>query len=69
MKTLLRVFLFAFAAGMGVGWFLGEQQRRREEQSAREAYANDPELAAIRKEWAQEKQIDRWLDSLEDKHA
>jgi hypothetical protein len=57
MKTLLRVFLFAFFAGIGVGWTLAEAQRRREEQAARDAYANDPEVIALRRE----RELDRHL--------
>lgn len=57
MKTLLRVFLFAFFAGIGVGWILAQAQQRREEQAAHDEFVNDPELIAIRKERALDRQL------------
>lgn len=57
MKTLLRLFLFAFFTGIGIGWILAETQRRREEQVAHDAFVNDPELVAIRKERALDRQL------------
>lgn len=64
MKPLLRVFLFAFFAGIGVGWILAQAQQRREEQAAHEAFANDPEVKEIMAESRRMHKVDQWLDEI-----
>ncbi len=69
MKTLLRVLVIGLGAGIVIGWKLAQEQQRQKEKAEAEAYANDPELVAIREEWAREDQIDRWIDDMEDENA
>ncbi len=65
MKITLKVVLLILGIGFVIGWWMAQEQQRQKEKVESEAYANDPELVAIRKERARENQIDRWLDDME----
>jgi len=65
MKNLIRVFLLGAAFGVFIGWMLRDREQERKEKAASEAYANDPEVVALRKEFALIKQVDNFMDSLE----
>lgn len=69
MKNLIRVFLLGAVFGVFIGWMLRDQEQERKEKAASEAYANDPELEAVRREIARDRLIDRWEDQLENSDA
>jgi hypothetical protein len=67
MNKLIRVFLLGLLVGIVTGWLMAEQKQAREAQADREAYQNDPELVAVRKEIALERQLMEVMDNLEDR--
>jgi hypothetical protein len=69
MKNLIRVLLFGLFAGTLFGWWLAHEQQRREEAAEREAYANNPELVAVRAEIERLQKVDEWISGLEDSDA
>jgi predicted negative regulator of RcsB-dependent stress response len=69
MKTLLRVLLVGLGVGIVIGWKLAQEQQKQKEKTESEAYANDPELATIRKERALEHQLDQFFDGMEEDDA
>jgi predicted negative regulator of RcsB-dependent stress response len=66
MSNILKGILIGLIGGLILGWMLAEDKQRRQQQAASDAYANDPELVAIRKERKLEKQMNAILDSMED---
>lgn len=44
--------LVGLAVGVVVGWLLSDERRRRQEQARSDAYNNDPEVIALRREGA-----------------
>jgi len=64
MRNLLRVLIIGLGVGFFIGYWLAQDQQKRKQQAASDAYANDPELQAIRKERVREEQLDRWLGEL-----
>ncbi len=66
MKTLFRGILIGLSIGYFVGWFMGQRQHDQQQQAEQDAYQNDPELVALRREIALERQIESALDNLED---
>jgi len=69
VKNLIRVFLLGAALGVFIGWMLRDREQERKEKAASEAYANDPELVAMRREIARDRLIDRWEGELENDDA
>jgi hypothetical protein len=69
MRNLLKGILFGLLIGAVVGWRMAEDKQRREKEAARQAYLNDPEVIALRKERALERQIDQVFDDMEDDNA
>jgi hypothetical protein len=69
MKNLLRTFLLGILLGVLIGWRLAEQKQQRDEQARAEAFNNDPEIIALRKERARDRLTDAWLSEWEDENA
>jgi hypothetical protein len=66
VKALRDGFLL-FVTGALVGWWLAHEQARRKEASEREAYANNPELVAVRAEIERLQKVEGWISDLNDK--
>jgi hypothetical protein len=66
MKNLLRVLTFGFLAGFIVGFLFAERQRQLAEKAASDAFQNDPEVIATEAERRRIRQVDDWLDELEE---
>ncbi len=65
MKNLLRGLVIGVVLGGVIGWMLRDREQERKEKAASEAYANDPEVIALRKEYDLVRQVDDFMDSLE----
>lgn len=64
MKNLTRMFVLGAVFGLLLGWLLRDREQERREKAASEAYANDPELIALRKEYELLRQVDDFMDEL-----
>lgn len=53
--------LFGLIIGVMVGWLLSDERRRRVEAAEMDAYNNDPEVIAMRRESALLRQMDEVL--------
>lgn len=66
MANLIRGLVVGTVIGIFIGWLLREQEQERRASALEAKVENDPELVALRKERALEKQIEQALDDLED---
>jgi predicted negative regulator of RcsB-dependent stress response len=69
MRNFLRVLCVGIAIGGLFGYWVAEEKQRRALKAAEEAFENDPEVIAHRREREAHYRIDNFMDSLEDGDA
>jgi uncharacterized protein YneF (UPF0154 family) len=66
MRNLLKGILFGLLVGVVLGWWLAQKKHQIEEQSAEEAFSNNPKIKAHMAESRRMHQAERWIQELED---
>ncbi len=69
MNRSLRMFLVGIAIGVLLGWLLRDRDELQKRRAQDEAFESDPELIALRKERALDRQLEDALRDLEDDYG